>query len=85
MHNITRTAPKAKPRTMPPEEGVTDFGRVRIIEHRFSGADWEFWEDLVATAAERITSGLFAPGDPSAWHCTPEYCGYWQLCRGKRT
>ena len=84
VHNITRTAPKSKPRTMPPEEGVVDFGRVRIIEHRFSSTDWPFWEDLVESAAERITSGVFAPGDPSAWHCTPEYCGYWQMCRGKR-
>jgi RecB family exonuclease len=35
---------------------------------------------LVDLAGRQIQSGIFLPCDPSAWCCSPRWCGYWDRC-----
>jgi hypothetical protein len=28
-----------------------------------------------------LEKGLFPPADPGHWICSPEYCGYYQICK----
>jgi hypothetical protein len=39
-------------------------------------------EDLEEVVAA-IKLGVFPRCNPTAWNCTPKWCGYYNLCRGK--
>jgi len=39
---------------------------------------------LTIMVAKSISLGSFPPCDPSSWICSPKWCGYWYLCRGKK-
>ena len=87
IHNMTKDIPKPmarKPRaSSSDDEGVTDLaGNLRVLHHRFTGDDADHLETMVETAARIITSGTFMPCALDAWNCNPEWCGYWNLCRG---
>jgi len=43
--------------------------------------------DILLQIAHGIEAGIkigsFAP-NPNGWHCSPKYCGFWDLCMGKK-
>ena len=44
----------------------------------------EHWSNIllrVQLMLAQVQTGLFAPCDPGAWICSPEYCGYWWTCK----
>ncbi|MCB5270561.1 MAG: PD-(D/E)XK nuclease family protein [Candidatus Cloacimonetes bacterium] len=64
---------------------VQDVGsNVRILRHRFDPGEFTHVENIVEDAAKQISAGIFPRCDPEAWCCNPQWCGYWDLCRGKR-
>jgi CRISPR/Cas system-associated exonuclease Cas4 (RecB family) len=40
-------------------------------------------EDLEETV-DLIKKGVFPRCDPTSWACTPKFCGYYEMCRGKK-
>ena len=83
IHNLVKTNGKALPKK-PASDGLTDYtSNLRVISHRFDGSQAEHFENMVEAAARLITSGIFMPCDPTSWACTPTWCGYWNLCRGR--
>lgn len=40
-------------------------------------------EDLEQTV-DLIKKGIFPRCDPTSWACTPKFCGYYSICRGKK-
>ena len=56
---------------------------LNIFGHRFPNQK-HYLEDLVQRCAELITTGVFVPTQPGNWWCSPVYCDYWDLCRGKK-
>lgn len=40
-------------------------------------------EHAVQTTAALYRARYFPMADPSSWACSPEWCGYWKLCRGR--
>lgn len=40
-------------------------------------------EDLEQTV-DLIKKGIFPRCDPTSWACTPKFCGYYNLCRGRK-
>lgn len=44
--------------------------------------DWKFFEMLVDSTNKAIQSGIFYP-NPNGYHCSEDYCGYFNMCRGK--
>lgn len=40
-------------------------------------------EDLEQTV-DLIKKGIFPRCDPTSWACTPKFCGYYHICRGKK-
>jgi len=38
----------------------------------------------VATMARNVKKGIFYRCSAEGWNCSPEFCGYYQRCRGKR-
>jgi hypothetical protein len=47
-------------------------------------ADHLWLQRIVRDVAQAITKGVFPPCDPTAWVCSPKWCGYWRMCRGKK-
>lgn len=46
--------------------------------------DWAWFEVLVTKTASAVGAGVFPP-NPNGWHCSPSWCGYWNICKGKFT
>ena len=83
IHNLLKESGRAmkRPSTDP---SVTDYAtNLRVLRHHFDGSQVRHFEQLVESAARLVTSGVFMPCDPASWACTPEWCGYWGLCRGR--
>lgn len=45
--------------------------------------DYKWMLEIVSNVAKAISSGIFPPCAPDNWACTPKWCGFWGLCRGK--
>jgi hypothetical protein len=58
---------------------------LNIFTKEFTDLNIDHTLDIVESSVRLITSGCFMPCDPGAWCCTPDWCGYWGLCRGKPT
>lgn len=61
-------------KTKVPKIQVVDFSRTQ------DEVDW--WADMVESIARAIMSGRFPP-NPTGWYCSPSWCGYYGICRGK--
>ncbi len=82
VHNLVKTAP-AKRSTTKPTDGVTDVApNIRILRHAFDGSN-DHLENIIESSAALITAGIFPPCAMDAWNCNPDWCGYWNICRGK--
>jgi hypothetical protein len=46
--------------------------------------DHAWLSQVVQSVATSITKGSFPPCDPTNWVCSPKWCGYWHMCRGKK-
>lgn len=85
IHNMIKGSKGVKRLPQKPSvDGIVDIAsNLRVLQHRFDGLQIDYFENLIESAARLITSGVFVPCDPTAWCCTPDWCGYWNLCRGK--
>ncbi len=84
VHNLVKAAPAKRTSTAEPVDGVTDIApNIRILRHAFDGSANEHLEGLIESCACLITAGIFTPCAMDAWNCNPDWCGYWNLCRGK--
>ncbi len=65
----------------PGEEGE---GRVKTQSFPVQSdrAAIEWWLDTVRRIYRLVQSGVFVP-NPTGWWCSPKWCGYYDLCRGK--
>ena len=46
--------------------------------------DYQWLQQIVVGAAKAINAGIFPPCDPANWACSPKWCGYWDMCRGRK-
>lgn len=49
---------------------------------RFSKADLEDFAAQAEAVAKAFQAGVFPP-NRDGWWCSPRWCGYWHLCRGR--
>lgn len=45
--------------------------------------DWEFFKEIVSSTWAAIKTGIFPP-NVEGWSCSKDWCGYYQLCRGRK-
>lgn len=84
IHNLVKVPYKPVASRRQVEPGVQDYAsNLRVLNHTFNGEDNAHIESLVESAARLITSGIFMPAPMDSWCCTPDWCGYWSLCRGR--
>ena len=84
VHNLLRAAPANRVASAKKSDDMIDIAPdLRILRYFFDGGINDHLDNLIESAARLITSGVFMPCALDAWNCTPEWCGYWHLCRGK--
>jgi len=88
IHNLRKTTANIKQMKDAPDGWATPSQdvttNIRILRHTFdNAAEQQHIISLVTRVAEGITKGNFLPCLPDEWCCTPKWCGYWHLCRGK--
>ena len=43
---------------------------------------WMF--ETVSRMHHAISNGVALPAPEGSWYCSPKWCGYWNLCKGKK-
>lgn len=54
---------------------------IQIVKSYRTRTDIEWWEELAAQVILQMKTGV-APPNPNGWHCSPRFCGFYDLCRG---
>jgi len=54
---------------------------VALLRDMVTEADRRWALAVLTYVADGIYKNHFPPADPSSWVCTPEWCGYWEICR----
>lgn len=54
---------------------------IQIINSIRTDADIDWWLNMAKGIIAHMKTGI-APPNPDGWHCSPNYCGYWNMCRG---
>jgi hypothetical protein len=54
--------------------------KVFEVQHKISQIMWLF--EVIQRAYQGIEAGIY-PMVPGGWACSPKWCSYWSLCRGK--
>jgi hypothetical protein len=67
-----------KPSKTLPEE-------VRPIEGKVTALDHEFIFQGIDAVHKSIQAGAFPPAPEGSWWCSPDYCGYWNRCKGRKS
>lgn len=57
--------------------------KITAVASKRSVNSWKWAEFVVSEIAQCISKGVFPPGN-DGWHCTPKFCGYWDMCRGRQ-
>jgi len=63
-------------------KGKDPYGKTLSVHH--SPVQFFFLFEMIQSVYEAISKGTF-PMNCSIWKCSPQYCEYWPLCRGKYT
>jgi len=55
--------------------------KIQLIKTVRTREDIAWWLDTSSAIVQQMKSGI-APPRPTGWHCSPEWCGYYEMCRG---
>jgi hypothetical protein len=58
--------------------------KIKTVKSTRKRADYKWMSTVFDRVAEAINAGIFLPCDPTSWACTPKFCGYYRMCRGKK-
>jgi len=58
--------------------------KVKRMHSQRTQKDYGWMSEIVSSVAKAITAGIFPPCDPTSWACTPKWCGFYHMCRGKK-
>jgi hypothetical protein len=62
----------------------TKVPKIQVITVMKTVQDFAWFAKITTATANAIKSGIFPPID-TGWYCSPKFCGYWQMCKGKFT
>ena len=54
----------------------------QVFEHRHNPTQLMWLFKMIGEVWRAIEAGVYPP-NPGSWKCSPKYCEYWALCRGK--
>lgn len=57
--------------------------RVQVLETKRTPADLFWLFGMIADVYAAIEARVFPPTGAGSWRCTPEWCEYWNNCKGK--
>lgn len=62
----------------------TKVPKVQVIEHEHDLREVFFLFELIQSVWKGISANVFIP-NPTSWKCSPNYCEFWNFCRGKKS
>jgi len=54
--------------------------RIQVISSYRLDTDIKWWYEMATGIVLQMKSGI-APPNSSGWHCSPRFCGFWDICR----
>ncbi len=54
--------------------------KIQIIKSYRTRTDIDWWVEMAAQIITQMKTGI-APPNPDGWHCSPRFCGFYELCR----
>lgn len=63
-------------KTKPPE--------VQQVAAEVTETDREWLFDTITNVHKAIEAGIELPAPEGSWYCSPDWCGYWSRCKGKK-
>ena len=58
--------------------------RIQIVDTYRTEEDIKWWYNMAELDVKQMKTGI-APPRPQGWHCSPKWCGYYDLCRKELT
>lgn len=58
--------------------------KIVALESVRSDQDLAWYKEVVTGVADGITRGYFPACAPDTWCCNAKFCGFWEMCRGKK-
>lgn len=58
--------------------------KVKSVRSKRTPTDHVWMERVFDHVAQAINDGVFLPADPTSWSCSPKFCGYYHMCRGRK-
>lgn len=55
--------------------------RIQVVKTVRTREDIEWWLDAASCIVTQMKTGT-APPNPKGWWCSPQYCGFYERCRG---
>jgi len=59
--------------------------QIQIVEGKVTSADHEWLFNTINQMHKAVTSGVALPAPDGAWWCSKKWCGYWDMCKGKKS
>ena len=58
--------------------------RVQAVRGKVSKHDRNWLFETINSVNSAVKAGAFPPAAEDSWVCSPKWCGYWSMCKGKR-
>ncbi len=58
---------------------------VQRIETQYEPADWNWLFENIERMDKAIKAGVALPAPEGSWWCNEKWCGYWEICKGKKS
>lgn len=58
--------------------------QVQQISAKLGKPDREWLFETVRQVHRGINAGVAMPAPEGSWYCSPEWCGYWSMCKGRK-
>lgn len=58
--------------------------RAQVIEGSVSDGQRAWLFETLSSINKAVKVGAFPPTSPDSWVCSKKFCGYWDMCRGKK-
>jgi hypothetical protein len=59
--------------------------RVQQVHAQLGQDDRQWLFETVSHVDKAIRAGIALPAPEGSWYCSPKWCGYWSICKGRKS
>lgn len=65
--------------------GTKQVPRVQQVHAQLGQDDRSWLFETVSNVHKAIQAGVTLPASEGSWYCSPKWCGYWAICKGRKS